>query len=38
MAGRIIHTSRKWFISMGKTNPFASLWSAVYRRFASETA
>ena len=37
MAGRIIHTSRKWFISMGKTNPFAALWSAVYRRFALET-
>jgi hypothetical protein len=38
MAGRIIHTSRRWFISMGKTNPFAALWSAVYRRFVSETA
>lgn len=37
MAGRIIHTSRKWFISMGKTNPFAPLWGAVYRRFALET-
>jgi len=38
MAGRIIHTSRKWFISMGKTNPFASLWTEVYRRFALGTA
>jgi hypothetical protein len=38
MAGRIIHTSRRWLISMGKTNPFASLWNAVYRRFVGETA
>lgn len=38
MAGRIIHTSRKWFISMGRTNPFAPLWTALYRQFASKTA
>jgi hypothetical protein len=36
VAGRIIHTSRKWFISMGKSNPFASLWGGIYRQFASE--
>jgi len=37
MAGRIIHTSRKWFISMGKTNPFVPLWGTVYRRFVLKT-
>lgn len=35
VAGRIIHTSRKWLISFGKLNPLAPLWKAVYNRFAS---
>jgi hypothetical protein len=35
MAGRIIHKSRRWFISFGKVNPFASLWDTIYRRFCS---
>jgi hypothetical protein len=38
MAGRIIHSSRKFFISFGKRNPFASLWNAIYNRFVSNTA
>lgn len=37
MAGRIIHTSRKWIVSFGKMNPLAPLWKAVYNRFASAT-
>jgi len=37
MAGRIIHTSRRWFISFGKINPFAPLWNAIFRRFSSAT-
>lgn len=35
MAGRVIHTSRKWFISFGRMNPWASLWESIYHRFAS---
>ena len=35
VAGRIIHTSRKWIISFGKMNPLASLWKSIYKRFAS---
>jgi hypothetical protein len=35
VAGRIIHTSRRWIISFGKLNPLASLWESIYKRFAS---
>jgi len=37
MAGRLIHTSRKWFISFGHMNPWASLWESLYHRFVSVT-
>jgi Transposase DDE domain group 1 len=37
MAGRVIHTSRKWFISFGRMNPLASLWESIYQSFVSET-
>ena len=37
MAGRIIHSSRKYFISFGKMNPFASLWNSIYKRFVFDT-
>lgn len=37
MAGRLIHTSRKWFISFGQMNPLASLWESIYYRFVSAT-
>lgn len=37
MAGRLIHTSRKWFISFGQMNPWASLWQSIYHRFVSGT-
>jgi hypothetical protein len=33
MAGRLIYTGRKWFISFGQINPLASLWEAIYQRF-----
>jgi hypothetical protein len=33
MAGRVIHTGRKWFISFGQINPWASLWESIYHRF-----
>jgi hypothetical protein len=33
MAGRLIHTGRKWFISFGQINPLASLWESIYHRF-----
>lgn len=35
MAGRIIHTSRRWLISFGNMNPLATLWESIYKRFAS---
>lgn len=35
VAGRIIHTSRRWFISFGNMNPLAPLWNSIYKRFAS---
>ena len=34
VAGRIIHTGRKWIISLGRCNSWASLWGTLYRRFA----
>lgn len=34
MAGRIIHTGRRWCISFGKMNPFRDLWKSIYQRFA----
>lgn len=34
MAGRIIHTGRRWCISFGRTNPFWDLWKSIYQRFA----
>jgi hypothetical protein len=37
MAGRLIHTSRKWFISFGQMNPLAPLWGSIYHRFVSST-
>jgi hypothetical protein len=37
IAGRIIHSSRKWFISLGKLNPCASLFGSVYARFCTLT-
>lgn len=37
MAGRIIRSSRKFFISFGKMNPFAELWDSIYKRFAYDT-
>lgn len=33
MAGRVIHTGRKWFISFGQINPWACLWGSIYHRF-----
>ncbi len=38
VAGRVIHTSRKWVISLGRLNPWGSLWGSIYRRFASVPA
>lgn len=35
MAGRVIHTSRQWYISFGKYNPRMSLWGSIYRKFVS---
>ena len=35
VAGRIIHSSRKWLISLGKLNPCASLFGSVYARFCT---
>ncbi len=35
VAGRIIHSSRKWSISLGKLNPCASLFGSVYARFCT---
>jgi len=35
VAGRIIHSSRKWFISLGKLNPCADLFRSVYVRFCT---
>ena len=32
MAGRLIHTGRKWFISFGQLNPFAELGHRIYNR------
>ncbi|MFZ3046797.1 MAG: hypothetical protein WA151_12860 [Desulfatirhabdiaceae bacterium] len=34
-AGRIIHSSQKWFISLGKLNPCASLFRSIYERFCT---
>ena len=35
MAGRLIYTSRKWYISFGQMNPWASMWELIYRRFVT---
>lgn len=35
VAGRIIHSSRKWFISLGKLNSCACLFRSVYDRFCT---
>lgn len=35
VAGRIIHSSRKWFISLGKINPCIDLFRSVYARFCA---
>jgi DDE family transposase len=32
MAGRLIHSGRKWFISFGRINAFSALWQGVDRR------
>jgi len=32
IAGRLIHTGRKWFISFGQLNPFAQLMEKIYDR------
>ena len=32
MAGRLIHTGRRWFISFGQMNPFAQLAEKIYCR------
>jgi hypothetical protein len=32
MAGRLIYTGRKWFISFGQLNPFAELWERIDNR------
>lgn len=37
MAGRVIHTGRKWLISFGQINPWASMWESIYHRFVSAT-
>jgi hypothetical protein len=35
MAGRLTHSSRKWFMSFGKLNPFADLGRRIYSRLLS---
>ena len=35
MAGRLIHTGRRWFISFGQLNPFAELWERIDKRLRS---
>jgi hypothetical protein len=35
MAGRLTHSSRKWFMSFGKLNPFADLARRIYSRLLS---
>lgn len=35
MAGRLIYTGRRWFISFGRLNPFADLLSETYHRLRS---
>ncbi len=32
MAGRMIRTGRRWFISFGQMNPFAELWERLDHR------
>lgn len=32
MAGRLIHTSRQWFISFGQLNPLAMIWERIDRQ------
>jgi len=38
MAGRLIHTGRKWFISFGQLNPFAELGQRIYQRLQGDPA
>jgi len=33
LAGRVIHTSRRWFISFGKLTPWSKVWESIYERF-----
>ena len=36
MAGRLIHTGRKWCISFGQLNPFAELGHRIYNRLLGD--
>lgn len=38
IAGRVIHTSRRWFISFGKVTPWQTLWKNIYQKFTADTA
>ena len=33
LACRVIHTSRRWFISFGKLTPWSKVWESIYERF-----
>lgn len=35
IAGRLIHTGRKWYISFGQMNPFAHLMEKIYNRLCN---
>jgi hypothetical protein len=32
MAGRLIYTGRRWYVSFGRLNPFAVLFERIYHR------
>jgi len=36
VAGRLIRTSRNWFLSLGSINPFAGLWQRIYDLFRTD--
>ena len=38
MAGRLIRTGRRWFISFGRLNPFARLWEQLDLRLSMATS
>jgi hypothetical protein len=38
MAGRLIHTGRRWLISLGQMNPLAELWVKIDRRLRAAPA